>query len=161
MNICFRPSPIREIQLNECIGNSLPTLNTNFKLLEQTSCLIDNRLSSSNINYTFLNTKTIALFSLESQLMWASITMSPELTSFTSNISNFTQQSTGRYRINFTNPVSSSLVYSVFGTAYSTNSSINLFVTTASYWTDAVDIIIRDNNYQNRNPDFISISIYN
>ncbi len=160
MNICLRPSPIREISVNECIGNSLPTFNRNFSLLNEGICFNEQQLSNSTFNYLNFKTNTVTLSGKKNRLMWASVVLTPQQTTTSFEISNFNKINTGEYRINFISSIGINS-YGVFGSASITNNSTNLFVTSFNHQTNRVDIIIRDTNYQKIDPDFLSVNIYN
>lgn len=165
MSLCDDPNAIPAIDLDECIGNSLVTLNTNFQRLKEEICTNSSEISSLQVELSGLTTRYNALTSVNATLRPKAIvafnnTGTPLLSY---NIGSVTKTSTGQYRVTFS-PVFTNTNYAVICTSQETlSTSIQGWARpTTPFNNSYVDINIQQNTLNSYfDPQYVSVLIYN
>lgn len=155
MNFCSNPHSLVFIDLNELIGKSLITINTNFSLLKEQICSQNNFLHDFEEKCRLIETK---IFSLSAELNKTPFAY----VNFTSNgnilkqkgISSVSRISLGTYRINFLTPhtnyiLNASLVSSIYG-----------FVNSVTETSTSITIRTRQQNNNLFDPEKISLIFF-
>jgi hypothetical protein len=174
MNICSNPQFIQEIELTECIGLSLPKINSNFSLLEDSACANSNALEIISSTYETLSTQVDALTSLlpnfaKNSFYYAVINNGETIVNKGSFLKGYSNDSTGVFTLSFLNNFSNT-DYIVIGTAATgtqTDSPSALTVTPIIITNEKVTINIGKINNTTinssttlMNPDYLAITIY-
>lgn len=164
MSICDDPNAIPAIDLDECIGNSLVTLNTNFQRLREEICTNSTEISSLQVELSGITTRYNTLTSVNATLRPKAIvafngTTGTPLLSY--NIGSVTRTNIGRYTVTFS-PAFTNTNYAVIGTSQETLSTSNQgWVQPTSFTNSNVGINIRKDNGDYLDPAYISIIVYN
>jgi hypothetical protein len=166
MSVCDRySSSIQKIDLDECIGLSLASINSNFQLLQEQNCLDDNELKVLQTDLSALNTKYATLTALRSRIARANIsfkgTGSAPLSVYTSFNMSALRVSTGVYTLSFAPPLPNTN-YALVGTSASTLVSNNYtwLQPLSTFTTTSATINIRNRTGTLVNPEYISIAVY-
>lgn len=164
MSLCDDPNAIPSIDLDECIGNSLVTLNTNFQRLREEICTNNSEISALQFELSGLTTRYNSLTSINSRLRPKAIvafngtTGTPTLSY---NIGSITRTNVGRYTVTFS-PVFTNTNYVVIGTSQETSAGSNQgWVQPTSFTNSNVGINIRRSDGTFIDSDYISVLIYN
>ena len=167
MSICFNQFAVQMIDLDECIGSSLATINTNYQQLIQeniATCEELERISNSLAN---LYTRYISLTSQAQGLAKATVTFDGTGTAVPSvyssfNVARVLRRSTGVFELSFTTAFPN-ISYALIGTSISTATSSQNFSwvqPTTAFATTSATINIRDLSGTFVNPEYVSIAIY-
>jgi|LakMenEpi03Aug12_release.lakeMendotaPanAssembly.Ray.scaffolds.fasta_scaffold814428_1 hypothetical protein len=164
MSLCNPATPIQTIDLDECIGLSLATINTNFRLLQEQNCLTYSDLITIQNDLTALNSRYNSLTALRPQIAKAVAAFNGTGTPLLSyNIARITRPSTGTYSLSFTTTFPN-ISYALIGTSISTTTSANNYTwvqpSTTGFTTTSATINIRDLSGTFVNPDYVSIAVY-
>lgn len=169
MNLCTYPDPVQIIDLDDYLGLSLFTINSNFEVIKDASCFLNDSYETLQQTYNTSYTTISALSSDKSRISYASVAFdcnknaagNPD-TGNTSrfkyasnNISTVIKNSTGNYIINFS-PVFSNDSYAVMATA----SGSYVSPLSASFINTSIEINIRDINGNLYDSDYVSITIF-
>jgi hypothetical protein len=169
MNLCSYPPPVQEIDLDDYLGLSVYTLNTNFQAIKDGSCFIDTRYQTTQKQISALRTQTTSLQNLSAGLAYAQVlfdctknaagsTNSDNTTRqilHSYNVSSVTKNSNGNYTIDFNGNFGADR-YALIG---STSTGIVLPLS-AEYNTGSAQINIRNTNNNLTNPGLVSIIIF-
>lgn len=170
MNLCGYPNPVQTIDIDDYLGLSLFTINSNFQVLKEGSCFIDDRYSTSQIQYSGLNVEVVQLSSFSKAIAYAEVSFDCTRNAagnvnsgnnnrfiYTSyNITSVTKNSNGNYTINFNSNFGANR-YAVIGSTSSDNLVTPL---SSGYVTASTTINIRDIDGVLSNPDYVSIVIF-
>ena len=167
MSICNNPYAVQTIDLDECIGLSLATINTNYRLLQEQNCLtyddlvlIQKDLSALTLNYN-------ALSALRPRIAKADVafdgtgTATPSVYS-SFNIARVLRRSTGVFELSFTTAFPN-ISYALIGTSMLTATSATNFswvMPTTAFAPTSATINIRDLSGTFVNPEYVSIAVY-
>jgi hypothetical protein len=174
-NICNNSS-IQLIDINETIGQSLYTINSNFSILKNDVCQIDTNLQLLQEQYTLTNTIANSLSAQKNNIIKgkvsfdctrneAGILNTSATTRYIYPGTNFNitsverLQSPDRYRINFQIPFSGLNSYGVFGTNSLTNNDAWVQPLPNGYSSANVTISILNTTGQYDHPEYVSIII--
>ena len=165
MSLCDTPLPI--IDLDECIGLSLATINTNFKLLQEQNCSTYDDLITLQNDLTSLNARYIELTSYRSRIAKADVSFDGTGTAVPSvyssfNIARVLRRSTGVFELSFTTAFPN-ISYTLVGTSMLTATSATNFswvMPTTAFAPTSATINIRDQSGVFVNPEYVSIAVY-
>jgi len=163
MSLCNPATPIQTIDFDECIGLSLATINTNFRLLQEQNCITFNDLTTIQKDLTALTSRYNTLTALRPQIAKAVATFNGTGTPLLSfNIAGITRTSTGVYTLSFSTAFPD-ISYALIGTSISTATSASNFSwvqPTTAFATTSVTINIRDLSGTFVNPEYVSIAAF-
>lgn len=167
MSICLNPDVIQTIDLDECIGASLATINANFNLLQDENCLTFAELQTFSTKLSTLNTKYKELTSYRPQMAKAAVafdgtgTATPSVYS-SFNVARVLRRSTGVFELSFTTAFPN-ISYALIGTSMLTATSTNNYSwvqPTTAFAPTSATINIRDLSGTFINPFYVSIVAY-
>lgn len=167
MSICSNPYIIQMIDLDECIGLSLATINTNFKLLKDENCSTYNELYTLHENLSSLYTKYNSLTAQRPRFVRASVAFDGTATANPSvfsrfNVASVFRRSTGVFELSFTTAFPN-ISYALIGTSLLTATSANNFSyiqPSTNFTTTSATINIRDLSGIFVNPEYVSVAVY-
>jgi len=167
MAFCLNPNLIQTIDLDECIGLSLATINTNYKLLQDANCYTYNELLPIEQTLSSVNTGYKELTSYKNQMAKATVafngTQTPVLIIGTPfNIAGITRRSTGVFELSFANAFTDT-TYALIGTSLLLATSAGNFSwvqPSTTLATTSATINIRDLSGTYVNPEYVSIIVY-
>ena len=167
MSICFSENAIQTIDLDECIGLSLATINSNYKLLQDENCYTFEELETISLNLTGLNAAYSALTALTQGRAKAGavfdgtgVAVPSVYSSF--NIARILRRSTGVFELSFTTPFVNTN-YALIGTSQvssTTTSNFSWVQPSTIFATTSATINIRDLSGTYVNPAYVSIAVY-
>ena len=167
MSICDTYNSIQIIDLDECIGLSLATINTNFRLLQEQNCLtyddltlIQNDLSALNLRYNTLTAQRPRIAKADVAFDGTGTAVTSVYSSF--NVARVLRRSTGVFELSFTTAFPN-ISYALIGTSMLTATSATNFSwvqPTTAFAPTSATINIRDLSGTFVNPEYISIAIY-
>jgi hypothetical protein len=177
MRLCDKPYSIPTIDIDECIGLSLATINTNFQDLKNEYCLNDSELATIETSFNTLSSNVISLSALSPGMAKAYVvfdgtrnisgnyTMTGNRFLYSSyGVASVSSNRTGTYSLSFTRPFSNTN-YALIGTSTETISgSRYTWLQPTTYATTSAVINIHsdtDNVATLANTDYISVLIYN
>lgn len=163
----FCDTPIQVIDLDECIGLSLATINTNFKLLQEQNCLTYDDLVTLQSDLTSLSSMYVALTSYRPRIAKADVAFDGTGTAVPSvyssfNIARVLRRSTGVFELSFTTAFPN-ISYALVGTSMLTATSATDFswvMPTTAFAPTSATINIRDQAGVFVNPEYVSIAVY-
>jgi hypothetical protein len=163
MSICDSFT-IRTINLDECIGSSLLTLNNNFLNLKNQICANNTESLTLNTNYTNLSSNVTTLSSLKDGYAKAWVAFNGNGTGdreiFSShNVASVSGINTGRFRINFIAPFTN-INYALVGTCQQTTNYAWVQPTLNGFQTNHTLINIRNSSGTLQNSKYVSVLIY-
>jgi hypothetical protein len=165
MSICDSFT-IRTINLDECIGSSLLTLNNNFLNLKNQICANNTESLTLNTNYTNLTSNVTTLSSLKDGYAKAWVAFNGNGTGereiFSShNVASVSGISTGQYRIDFITPSPfANINYALIGTCQQTTDYAWVQPLSGGFQDDHVLINIQNSSGNLENSNYVSILIY-
>ena len=167
MSICDTYNSIQTIDLDECIGLSLATINTNFRLLQEQNCLtyddltlIQNDLSALNLRYNALTAQRPRIAKADVAFDGTGTATPSVYSSF--NVARVLRRSTGVFELSFTTAFPN-ISYALIGTSMLTATSAANFSwvqPTTAFASTSATINIRDLSGTFVNPEYVSIAIY-
>ena len=177
MRLCDNPYSIPTIDIDECIGLSLATINTNFQDLKNEYCLNDSELATIETSFNTLSSNLISLSALSPGIAKAyavfdgtrnisgNYTMTGNRLLYSSyGVASVSSNRTGTYSLSFTRPFSNTN-YVLIGTSMETMSGGRYtWLQPTTYATTSAVINIHsdtDNVATLTNADYISVLIYN
>jgi hypothetical protein len=175
MSICANPYSIPIIDINECVGLSLATINSNFQDLKTESCLTYDELYSINSNLVALSADFLSLSALAPAIAKAWVSFDGTTTDTqgirtiykSTNVSQVSGGAAGTFRITFTTAFSNASCYAVFGT--SSEASVN---NTSYTWLQPIEssfqsesFSINIHSYNNNttslvNPKYVYVAVF-
>lgn len=166
MSLCNN-TPIQIIDLDECIGISLATINTNFKLLEEQNCLtttelitIQNELTGLNAQYAELTSYRLGYARATAAFDGTGTAVPSVYSSF--NVARILRRSTGVFELSYLSAFPNSN-YALIGTSMLTATSGSNFswvMPTTAFAPTSATINIRDQAGVFVNPGYVSIAVY-
>ena len=171
MTICCDPFAIQTIDLDECIGLSLVTINNNFQRLLQENCFTYDELQVVQTNLSALYTKYESLTALRPRMVRASVAFDGTGTAVPSvyssfNVARVLRRSTGVYELSFTTTFSATSGignYALIGSSLLTATSAANYCwvqPTTAFAPTSATINIRDLSGTFVNPAYVSIAVY-
>lgn len=165
MSICDLPNAITTIDLDECVGTSLATINTNFLKLQQQACedsseifrLAQDLLALSS-SYLELSAKTPGLPKAWIVFDGNSGANPTVFASYNMSVSSF---GTGQYTVTF-GTAFPSLCYALVGSSSSTAASpyYTWLQPTTAFTPASATINIHDLSGTFVNPEYVSLAVY-
>lgn len=158
MNFCSNPHSLQTIPLNELVGKSLNTINTNFSLLRNQICTENNFLTNFASQYTSLFTKVQSLSTEFKKIPLAFVYFEQSGNILKQkNITSVNKISTGKYQIlfSFTFP---NTFYITIPSIFSSTST--MFTSIENENTSFVTITIREQNGSLVDPEKISLTFF-
>lgn len=168
MNLCSDPYSIDNIDLDEYVGTSLFTINTNFTKLKDEVCRLDGEVAELIPSYSTLNKGVCALSAIrfgfaKAWVKFNGIGASSSLTRFSSyNVASVSGNGSGTYVLTFTTPFTGTN-YAVVGTCEQSTLSNNygwVSVLSGSFTTNKVTVCIRNTAGSTTTSGSISILAY-
>lgn len=177
MRLCDNPYSIPTIDIDECIGLSLATINSNFNSLKEEYCLNNDELAVIETSFNTLSSNLISLSALSPGIAKAYVvfdgtrnvsgnyTMLGNRFLYSSyGIASVSSNKTGTYSLSFTTAFPN-ISYALIGTSMETLSGgrYTWLQPTTYATTSAVINIHSDTNNTTTlaNADYISVLIYN
>lgn len=165
MNICVNPDSIGTIDLDECIGNSLVTINTNFELLKEANCLTFTEIEQKELQINTLKTEmqllSTAIRGVPKALVSFDGTINPPNLLKKSKITGVDRLSAGVFKIVFETPLPDTN-YLLLGTCFETLSGSDYVWVqpTLTQTVSSATINIRNENGVYANPNYASILFF-
>lgn len=157
MSFCTDPNSIITIDISECVGNSLTTMNTNFNIVKDEICDQYSNILLAESEKNILTNYTTSLSSQLNLLPKCSVKFDDEGVIVSSeNITNVTKVNTGIFRIYF----SSNFNDTNYITIASSISEIPCFIFVVGEYTNYVEINTRNSNGNLINPNFINLIFF-
>lgn len=166
MSICDSPYTIPAIDINECVGTSLVTINGNFKDLRDDACDTYQTLASIQSDFIQLSSLTNTISSLSPGIPKALVAFNGYATPptiYTSyNVKEVKKLSTGTFSLSFTTALANTNG-AIIGTCIETVSGGSYtWLQPTSFTTVSAGINIHSfNNTTSADPSYISVIIYN
>jgi hypothetical protein len=175
MSICTNPYSIPVIDINECVGLSLATINSNFQDLKTESCLTYDQLYSINSNLVALSSDFLSLSALTPAIAKAWVSFDATTADAqgirsmykSSNVFQVSGNAAGTFKITFTNAFPNASCYAVYGT--SSEASVN---NTSYTWLQPIEssfqsqsFSINIHSYNNNttslvNPPYVYVAVF-
>jgi len=165
MRICTDREAIAVIDLDECLGLSLATINTNFSLLKEANCLtqeeIDKRQNQLNDLNSRINSLSSELLIIPKALVTFKASSNPSIINSLRVIS-VSSLDTGVFQLSFV-PQFNNNNYTLIGTSFelSATPTYTWVQPTTAVTSSAATINIRNENGDFINPEYISITVFN
>lgn len=167
MNICTNSEIIATIDLDECVGQSLVTINTNFQLLKDSTCFNFENTEEKRTQTNNLSTDVYTLSSFSSNVPKAIVsfdaTTNPPtiLNSVNITLGGVSRLSTGVFEVNFTKNFSNTN-YLIVGNCseYSSGTNYVWVQPTLTQTISSSKINIRDEDGTYTNPDYVSLLFF-
>jgi len=165
MSICELPNAITTIDLDECVGTSLATINTNFLKLQQQACEDSTELSRLTQDLLALSSSYLELSAKAPGIPKAWIVFDGNSgaipTVFASYNMSVSSSGTGRYAVTF-GTAFPSLCYALVGSSSSTAASpfYTWLQPTTAFTPASATINIHDLSGTFVNPEYISLAVY-
>jgi predicted transcriptional regulator len=166
MRICTEKDAIATIDLDECLGLSLATINTNFQLLKEANCFTTEERSSKQKEITDIqlkiNSLSADLLKIPKALVTFDGTTNPVSVINSLRVKQVSSLDTGVYRLSFDPPFNST-DYAVIGTCFSLSatSDYTWVHSTTTVTSSSTVINIRNEDGVFINPNYVSITIFN
>ena len=177
MRLCDNPYSIPTIDIDECIGLSLATINANVQNLKEEFCLNDSELTVIETSFNTLSSNLLSLSALSPGIAKAYVvfdgtrdtngnyTMIGNRFLYTSyGVACVSSNRTGTYILSFTSPFSNTN-YALIGTSMETMSGGRYTWLQPTTYATASAVINIHSNTDNvatlANTDYISVLIYN
>jgi hypothetical protein len=162
MNICDRYfSPVQIIDLDECVGLSLATINENFRLLQEQNCFHFNEVELIQAELSSLYIKYTSLSALRPQIARGSIsfngTGNNPLNVYTSFNISVQKLTTGTFELSFAPNTFFNTNYALVGTC----NDFAWIQPLLPFTTTTVTINIRNRTGILIDPEYISLVTYN
>ena len=156
MNFCTDPHSLVSIDLNELIGKSLNTINTNFSLLQNQTCKESVFLSNFSSLYSNIETKIDSLGSIlkGSPIAYVIFDNSGNILN-QKQISSISKISLGSYRVFFSSPINDPYLISS-----NIISNLSTYISIVSESINSVSITIREQNGNLIDPEKISLLFF-
>jgi len=162
MTFCNDQNSITTIDINECLGNSLVTINANFTTLKDEICLQDKNINALEAENELLSSYVSTLSSQLNTLPKCLVNFNKAATIVKSQgINNIVKSSTGVYRVFFSNAFTNTKYLTIGFTIPETSvpeSACFLFVVNET--TTYVDIETRDVFGSLADPYFINLLFF-
>lgn len=167
MSICYNPYAVQAIDLDECIGLSLATINTNFQQLLQENCYTYDELELIKTDLTNLYSRYESLTAQRPRMARATVAFDGTGTAVPSvyssfNVARVLRRSTGVFELSFTTAFPN-ISYALIGTSMLTATSAANFSwvqPTTAFAPTSATINIRDLSGVFVNPEYVSIAVY-
>ena len=167
-SICDNPYSIPSIDLDECIGTSLATINSNFQDLKESNCDTFDELNRIDNNLIELSAIASELSSYAPRFpkAWVYFNGTNEEIYSSFNVAQVSSLSTGVYALSFTVPFNDTN-YALIGTCHETLTGSSAFyekyvwVQPTTFTTTSANINIHNSDGHYANPAYVSIVIYN
>lgn len=165
--ICDNPYTIPPIDIDECVGSSLATLNSNFQELKNNTCLTFSEIEEVQSDLVELSAKYQDFISYVPSFIAAKVSFNGTNTSIYTqlNVASVSALGTGMYALSFTTAFPTS-GYALIGTCqekrisgFPTNTYVWVQPTTFTTTTAVININDEDGNFID--PEYVSIIIYN
>lgn len=169
--ICDNPSTIPVIDLDECIGTSLVTINSNFQDLKENSCLVFDEIERIESNLIELSSQWSSLSSYIPgfSTAWVNFdgTTTPPTIKSAYNVASVSAMGTGMFALSFTTHFAN-ISYALVGTCIETENvgsapfpQMYVWVQPTLFTTASANINIRNQDGIFANPNYVSIVVYN
>jgi hypothetical protein len=164
--ICDNPFSIPAIDLDECIGTSLATINANFQELKQLDCLTFNEIERLTTAIDDLSGQASSYNqqSISFAKAWVNfnIVNGTPIINSSFNVKEVRALSTGTYALSFTTAFPT-VSYALVGTCSETGIAPGGYVWAqpTTFATTSANINIRNQSGTLTNPEYVSIIIYN
>lgn len=166
-SICDNPYSIPSIDLDECIGTSLATINSNFQDLKESDCTTFDELNRIDNNLVELSATVLELSSYAPRFpkAWAYFNGTGGQIYSSFNVAQVSSLSTGVYALSFTTPFNDTN-YALIGTCHETLTGTlfnekYVWVQPTTFATTSANINIHNSDGHYANPTYVSIVIYN
>lgn len=169
MSICTNPFSILTIDLDECIGLSLATINTNFRLLKEQTCLtydelqtVERELSDLYANYRALTALRINRRIAKAEVAFDGTGVAVPSVYSSFNVASVRRLNTGVFALSFTTAFPN-ISYALIGTSMLTATSAANFSwvqPTTAFTPMSATINITDLSGIYVNPNYVSIAVY-
>ena len=157
MSFCTDPNSIISIDINECVGNSLTTMNANFNIIKNEICDQHSNVISNESEKNILTNQVISLSSQLNLIPNCSVKFNDEGTIISGEaISNVERLSTGIFRVFFNNHLNDTNYLTIASNISETPCFI--FITDES--TNYVEIKTRNSSGNLINPNFINLIFF-
>jgi hypothetical protein len=166
MRICIEKEAIATIDLDECLGLSLATINTNFQLLKEANCFTTEELNTKQIQinevHSRINSLSAVLFKIPKALVTFDRTTDPVNIINSLRVKEVSSLDTGVYRLSFDPPFNDTN-YATIGTCYQLSAVSDYVWTqpTTEVTSSSIVINIRNKDGVFVNPDYVSVTIFN
>lgn len=166
MSVCDPSGAIATIDLDECIGTSLATINTNYLKLQQQACEDSTELSLLRQELLSLSSSYLELSAKAAGIPKAWINFNgnsgPDPTVFASYNMSVSSFGTGQYVVTFGTPFPS-LSYALVGSSSTAlaGSYYTWLQPTTAFSPTSATINIHDHTGTFTNSEYVSIAIYN
>lgn len=164
--ICDNPYSIPTIDLDECIGTSLATINSNFQELKGIDCLTYDETERIQTSLIDLSSQFFSLSSFAPGFAKAyvgfSVSGSTPTIQSTLNVARVSALSTGTFALSFTTAFPGVSNYALVGTCKETlTGSQYVWVQPTTFTATSASINIRSQDGTLTNPEYVSILIFN
>jgi hypothetical protein len=165
MSICDLPNAITTIDLDECVGTSLATINTNFLKLQQQACEDSVELSRLTQDLLALSSSYLELSAKAAGIPKAWIVFNGDSgatpTVFASYNMSISSSGIGQYAVTF-GTAFPSLCYALVGSSSLTvaNSFYTWLQPTTAFTPASATINIHDLSGTFVNPEYVSLAVY-
>lgn len=162
MSICDLPNAITTVDLDECVGTSLATINTNFLKLQQQACEDSSELSRLTQDLLALSSSYLELSAKAAGIPKAWITFDGSSGAvFAFYNMSVSVLGTGRYAVTF-GTAFPSLCYALVGSSSSTAASTyyTWLQPTTAFTPASATINIHDLSGTFVNPEYVSLAVY-
>jgi len=162
MSICDNPYSIPTIELTECVGISLATINSNFSNLTDEVCSTNTLLKGTSADYTVTDSRLVTLSALSPGIAKAWVVFNgtnPVSVYDTFNVASVTRTSTGTYTLSFV-PAFKDTNYALVGTSFEKNNSNYTWLQPTTCTTSTAVINIHSHTNQPADPEYVSVLIY-
>lgn len=157
MSFCTDPNSIIPIDINECVGNSLTTMNTNFDILKDEVCNQYSNVLSSETEKNILTNYTSSLSSQLNLTPKCSVKFDNDSNIVSQEgISEVTKQSIGIFRVYFSNNFNNTN----YLTIASSVSEIPCFVFVSEEYPNYIEIHARASDGNLTDPNFINLVFF-
>jgi len=164
MKICTDSKAIATIDLDECLGLSLATINTNFELLKEANCLTSEEIAEKQTEINELTTKVSSLSENLYKISQANVSFNgaydPAQLITSSRVVKVDRLSTGVFELSFV-PAFSDTNYLVLGSCVETSiSSKYVWVAPVSQTFSTTTINTRNENGDFVNPNYVNVTVF-
>lgn len=166
MRICTDRDAIATIDLDECVGLSLATINTNFQLLKEANCLTDEEIKNKQFQINELTNKINSLSAECANIPKALVTFdgstNPVDIINSLRVVQVSSLNTGVYSLSFEPPFNDTN-YLILGTCSQLSATPNYtWVQPTSSVTNSSTVInIRNVNGDFEVPKYVTVTIFN
>ena len=157
MSFCTDPNSIISIDINECVGNSLTTMNTNFNILNGEVCDQYSDILTNKSEKNILTSRIISLSSLSNLMPKCSVKFDDEGTIISSEgINRVDKLSTGNFRVFFEGNFNDNNYLAIT----SSISEIPCWVFVTFEHIGFLEIKARNSNGNLIDPNFINLTVF-